>query len=223
MSETIIYPKSIHKWTFIILHGMYSSANDIHNNFSNISNFFPNMKFILIESPIRNIDWPDGVEYNVKSWYNYYSRNDNKNFHDIIDVKQFNDQILRIETYIKNELDILKNNNVILSGYSQGGTLIFDLVLNSKYKVKSGIILHSVFMDNVIDINNIKNKKIPLHIISGEKDKIYNLRLQRSMINKLRLKNIYIDWKILNNISHCEFSYLENDILINIIKNIIKL
>lgn len=205
MNDIIINPIDEHKYTLILLHGMYSNPNDLLDISKILKNTFNFLKIILVHSPIIDIDWPDGKECNVNSWYNYYTRNDNLMEHDNINKIQFKEQYLRIDKIIKNENRLIKNN-VILGGYSQGGTLVYDIVLNSNNLIKAGFIFHSVFMDNIIQINNIKNIQIPIFIVSGKKDNIYNFKLQEQMINLLKSKNVPIYWKILNNIGHCEYS-----------------
>lgn len=205
MNDIIINPIDEHKYTLILLHGMYSNPNDLLDISKILKNTFNFLKIILVHSPIIDIDWPDGKECNVNSWYNYYTRNDNLMEHDNINKIQFKEQYLRIDKIIKNENRLIKNN-VILGGYSQGGTLVYDIVLNSNNLIKAGFIFHSVFMDNIIQINNIKNIKIPIFIVSGKKDNIYNFKLQEQMINLLKSTNVPIYWKILNNIGHCEYS-----------------
>ena len=205
MNDIIINPIDEHKYTLILLHGMYSNPNDLLDISKILKNTFNFLKIILVHSPIIDIDWPDGKECNVNSWYNYYTRNDNLMEHDNINKIQFKEQYLRIDKIIKNENRLIKNN-VILGGYSQGGTLVYDIVLNSNNLIKAGFIFHSVFMDNIIQINNIKNIQIPIFIVSGKKDNIYNFKLQEQMINLLKSTNVPIYWKILNNIGHCEYS-----------------
>ena len=205
MNDIIINPIDEHKYTLILLHGMYSNPNDLLDISKILKNTFNFLKIILVHSPTIDIDWPDGKECNVNSWYNYYTRNDNLMEHDNINKIQFKEQYLRIDKIIKNENRLI-GNNVILGGYSQGGTLVYDIVLNSNNLIKAGFIFHSVFMDNIIRINNIKNIQTPIFIVSGKKDNIYNFKLQEQMINLLKSKNARIYWKILNNIGHCEYS-----------------
>ena len=205
MNDIIINPTDEHKYTIILLHGMYSNPNDLLYVSNILKNSFNFLKIILVHSPIIDINWPEGKECNVNSWYNYYTRNDNLMIHDNINKIQFKEQYLRIDKIIKNE-NCLIGNNVILGGYSQGGTLVYDIVFNSNNLIKAGFIFHSVFMDNIIRINNIKNIETPIFIVSGKKDNIYNFKLQEQMINLLKSKNARIYWKILNNIGHCEYS-----------------
>lgn len=208
MNDIIINPINNHKYTLILLHGMSSNPKDLLHIANVLKKCFNFLKIIIPHSPNIDIDWPDGKEFNVNSWYNYYTRNDNLMLHDDINKIQFKQQYLRIDKYIKDENRLI-GNNVILGGYSQGGTLVYDILLNSNNLIKGGFIFHSVFMNNIIRINNIKNINIPLFIVSSKKDNIYNFKLQEKMINLLKRKNINIYWKILDNIAHCEYSNRE--------------
>ena len=205
MNDIIINPIDNHKYTLILLHGMNSSPNELLHIANVIKLNFKFLKIILLHSPNIDIDWPDGKEFNVNSWYNYYTRNDNLMIHDNINKINYKEKYLKINNIIKKE-NCLVGKNVILGGYSQGGTLAYDIILNSFNLIKAGFIFHSIFMDNIIRINKIKNIQIPIFIVSGKKDNIYNFKFQEKMINLLRSKDILIYWKILENITHCEYS-----------------
>ena len=50
------------------------------------------MKIIIPCAPKRNISWSSPSEKNVSSWYDYYTKNDGLEIHDIINEKDFNDR-----------------------------------------------------------------------------------------------------------------------------------
>ena len=99
----IYYPNEKHIFTIIILHGMYGHSSNYETLVDNILNISKNIKIIVPNSPIRDIDWPAGKEYNVRSWYNYFTRNDGLLEHDIIETEHFYEQTTRITTIIDND------------------------------------------------------------------------------------------------------------------------
>ena len=87
----IISYKGIHKYTFIMLHPMYSDEsyfNDYITYFKNNCSIANAIKFIMPQSPLMNIDYPNNKQYYIKSWYNYYSCYNNLNKVDKINSKR---------------------------------------------------------------------------------------------------------------------------------------
>lgn len=214
--------KSIHKFTLILLHGMNMNIISLYKTVNLLQKFNNNIKIILPVAPKININWPDGKESNISSWYNYYTRYDNKFKHDIINIDDFNNQTNRIYKILDKEIDLLGDSKkIIIGGFSQGGTIAFNVGLNYKYSLGGIIAIHSIFMDNIIKINkNLYSNKIPIFLFSGTEDKIYNLKFQNKSLSILRENNYRIFWQIEKNLSHCEFSKNEIKFLKNTLRNI---
>jgi predicted esterase len=218
-----------HKYTLVLLHGMNMPIKELFNLSYFLQNNIKNLKIILPESPTRNISWPQGKEYNIISWYNYYTCNNNKFKHDLIDINHFNIQTERIYKILNNEMTLLNNKsqNIIIGGFSQGGTIAFNIGLNYNYTLGGIIGIHTIFMNNVININSIHNinnipiNNIPIYLFSGVKDNIYNINFQSRSLNSLREKKYKIVWNIEKNIGHCEYSDNEHPFILNSIKNIL--
>ena len=206
MKEYILESKKNHLFTCICLHGMYQSFNSQIELAKYLQKNNNNLKVILVDSPEININWPTGIEYNVKSWYNYYSDYSGKMNYDIIDKKQFLSQKNRINNLIKREINNNKINpkNIIILGESQGGTIALHTGLTSEYKIGGVIGIHTLLLVN--EIKNFENlNKIPIYLFSGQKDTIYNINLQNYGISKLLNNDYFINWNINNNLSHCEY------------------
>lgn len=62
------YLNGIHTLSVIVLQGMYSNYQEMI-----YLKRIKNIKFIFVDSKQMTIDWPQGKESNVKSWYNYYT------------------------------------------------------------------------------------------------------------------------------------------------------
>jgi len=213
----ILSPIEMHEYTLIILHGMYESNKSIYSLAESIQKFFKNLKIILPSAPKRNISWKRPSEKNVNSWYDYYTKNDGLDIHDIINETDFHEQCNRINLIIKNEEILIDSKKIIIMGISQGGTLAFNIGLHSNYELGGIIGIHTLFMD-IISTKNIN--KIPIHLFSGENDNIYSIQLQKKSLLKLQ-KILKIKWIIEKNLGHCEYSIKELPFIVNSLNEIL--
>ena len=85
----IFNPIEKHMYTIIILHGVFKTAKHLIHLANNIQKYNKNIKIILPTGPKRNISWTNPPDYNITSWYNYYTRYDGLFIHDKIDEKHF--------------------------------------------------------------------------------------------------------------------------------------
>ena len=175
------------------------------------------LKIILPNAPKRNINWK-----NVNSWYNYFTCYDGLMKQDEIDEADFHNQVKRINKIIDEEVKLLggKSENIIIGGFSQGGTLALHIGLNYCKPIGCIIGMHTILMDNVTYITN-ECQKIPIYLFSGKKDQIYNIRLQNKSLKTLKKLKFEIIWKIERNLSHSEYSIHEYPFIIKAIKHII--
>ena len=199
----IIYSNKKHKYTFIMLHPMYSDAtyfNDYINYFKNNCIIANAIKFIMPQSPLMDIDYPHNKQYCVRSWYNYYSCYNNLNKVDKISIQDFNKQTSRLVSIINSESSILKSyKSIFIIGVSQGGTLLFN-ILNKLPNPLGGLFcIKSLYMYRYIKLR--KNRATPLYFFSGTKDTIYNLEYQKKCSQLLERK-YKIVWKTVNNLDH---------------------
>ena len=211
-----------HKYTLILLHGMNTSNLSLFSLVDEILENNKHIKICLPNSPIRNITWPTEIEYNVNSWYNYFTRNDGILKHDNIDTSHFSEQVKRIYKILDKETKILhgKSENIIIGGISQGGTIALHVGLNYSKKLGGVIGIHTTLMDNITQISK-DCQKIPIFLFSGAKDKIYNIKLQNRSLRCLREFKYKIFWQIERKLGHCEYSKKENTFIIDSIKGIL--
>ena len=199
----IIKSNKKHKYTFIMLHPMYSDAtyfNDYINYFKNNCIIANAIKFIMPQSPLMTIDYPHNKQYCVKSWYNYYSCYNNLNKVDKISIQDFNEQTSRLVSIINSEATILNTyKSIFIIGVSQGGTLLFN-ILNKLPSPLGGLFcIKSLYMYKYIKLR--KNRATPLYFFSGTKDEIYNLEYQKKCSALLERKYKLI-WRIVTNLDH---------------------
>ena len=175
-------------------HGMYCSGSSL--------NSFKRKKIICVfpESPTRTISWPDGLETNVKSWYNYYTRNDGKCAHDLIEQRNFISQSRRLQLIIKKYCMLYGNKNVFVGGYSQGGTIAADAAMRLGISIGGLILCRSCFLNNMSPICT----KFPILVMAGKYDQIYPLKFQKRCMKQLKNKFIVDD-----TLDHFKFSRKE--------------
>ena len=199
----IINSNKKHKYTFIMLHPMYSDTtyfNDYITYFKNNCIIANAIKFILPQSPLMTVDYPNNKQYCVKSWYNYYSCYNNLNKVDKISIEDFNEQTCRLVSIINSEAAILNSyKSLFIIGVSQGGTLLFN-ILNKVPSPLGGLFcVKSLYMYKYIKLR--KNRATPLFFYSGTKDTIYNLEYQKKCSQLLERKYKLV-WKTINNLDH---------------------
>ena len=199
----IITPEGGHTYTIIMLHPMYSDStyfNDYINYFKNSWVIADSIKFIMPESPLMSIDYPNNKQYNIKSWYNYYSCYNNLNKADKISIEDFNAETSKIVAIINNEASILSSyKSIFIIGVSQGGTLLFNILNNLPESLGGLFCIKSLYMYKYIKLK--KNRATPLYFYSGNKDNVYNLEYQKKC-SKLLERKYKIVWKIVDNLDH---------------------
>ena len=212
MEDIIFESNKKHLYTLIILHGMYENNESLLGLVNYLQDNNNNLKIILPNAPKRDINWPAGIEKDVNSWYNYYTQNDGKMEYDTIDDGEFYDQVERINNLIDKEINVLKDSKkIIIAGISQGGTLALHIGLTYLFELGGIIGIHTLFLKNMIKNIENNNNNIPIFLLSGKNDHIYNYKFQRISAKKI-MKNI-IKWKVIKNLEHCKYYKNENQLI----------
>ena len=73
----------------------------------NLNYIYNSIKFIFTDTQIMDVDYPNNKQYQVNSWYNYYTCYDNLNKIDKINIEDFERSSERIINIIYNEAFIL--------------------------------------------------------------------------------------------------------------------
>jgi predicted esterase len=208
-----INPTYKHTKTVIILHGMNQEYEEINNLCRSIKKSKRGIKFIFpICKPI-DISWPDNVEKDSISWYNYFSRYDNHMKHDLIDQDEFNYKVKEICNIIKNETKYIDSKNITLVGISQGGTVAINSGLLVDVKLNQVICIDTIFLHSYFDYGNFKIKQV-FTIFQSTKDNIYNPLFQDYTYDVLNnYGNIII--KNIHNLTHCEDMYIIEKFIIS--------
>ena len=145
-----------------MLHPMGSDSSYFDEYIEYIKNnnkIYNKINFILPESPIMDVDYPNNKQYNVKSWFNYYTYNNN--IIDEISVKDYNLACNTIITIINREATILGSyKRIFLLGVSQGGTLLFN-ILNKLEKPLGGLFcIKSLYMYKYVKLTKNTGIKV---------------------------------------------------------------
>jgi len=193
-----------HKYTFIMLHPMYSDATYFNDHIDYLrkvnSSLTNSVKFILPQSPVMDIDYPNNKQYNIKSWYNYYTCYNNLNKLDKINVSHFNLQTKKIVAIINNEAAVLKSYaKLFVIGVSQGGTLLFNILKFLPQPLGGLFCIKSLYMYKYIHLKI--NNSTPLFFYSGNKDNVYNLEFQKKCAKMLE-KKYNVNWTIIDGLDH---------------------
>jgi predicted esterase len=187
-----------------MLHPMCNNSSyfdDYIDYFKKVNSALANsIKFVLPESPIMDIDYPNNKQYNVKSWYNYYTCYNNLEKLDKINKHDFTLQTKNLVAIINNEATILKSyKKIFIIGVSQGGTLLFNILKFLPESLGGLFCIKSLYMYKYIYLKT--NTNTPLFFYSGNKDNIYNLEFQQKCA-KLLETNYSIKWTIIDNLDH---------------------
>lgn len=195
----IYYPRKKHIYTIIMLHSMYFDNTSFDTLVQLIITKNNSIKIILPNAPLRNIDWPDGKEYNIRAWYNYFTQKNGELEHDKIDMSHYNDECNKIKQLVEQESKYIDHKNIIILGESQGGTIVSKLALEIQEQIGGFILIDTVFMDNIL----IPNVKYPnIYIYSSECDEVYTLELQKNSIKNLNIENCIVEWHIEKGLNH---------------------
>ena len=195
-----------YEYVIILLHGMYSN----HKYFEKLPNILNNkkIKYIFPDAPNMTINWPDKNEYNIQSWYNYYTDYSGLMKYDKINYDDFKYNRNIILDIIYQESKIISFKNIFIGGSSQGGTLAIDIAMNCSNELGGLFCLRTILMNNVTKVNkNYYN--MPIFIFSGNKDDVYTIKLQKKSFNKLKINKYKIYWYIQNNLNHNNYSINE--------------
>jgi len=211
------YAKGEHKYTIILLHGLYSDYTSFNTLVNRLRQISDKIKIIIPHAPYRDIDWPSGKEKNVRSWYNYFTCRDGESQHDDIDIEHYKSQCKRVEDIIMRELNNIASQNIVLIGESQGGTIVSGLSVKLKQQLGGFILLDSVFMDNII-VPTTMYKNI--YIYSSENDEIYTVSLQKDSIKRLQIEDYIVEWYIDKGVTHGERGPNRDNFVICQIQNI---
>lgn len=202
MEIKTIKPEYTHYQTIIILHGLKQQTPDIMYIVNKIKKKKVGIKFIIPIANKMDISWPDGVEKNCTSWYNYFTRYDNLVKHDIINLVEFENNTNTIVDLIKKESKIIDPKFITLIGLSQGGTICINASLRLNITLKSVKCIDTIFLHTYYKYMFCKKQNF--QVLQSKKDDIYNPMFQNYCYDLLMSYNHIV------NIYHRDTFHCEN-------------
>ena len=205
------YLNGNHNLSIIVLHGMYGNYEEM-----NYLKKLKDIKFIFIDSKQMTINWPQGKEFNVKSWYNYYTDFSGLNKYDKIDLCDLNNVSKYVEDLINEEYQILKNySKIFLLGSSQGGTVAIHVALNNHFTLGGVILLRSLLLNyTTVSFKN----KMTIYLFCAGKDSVYIPKLYNRSFRRLK-KKLRIVKYVDKNLDHFTKSINERNFVLSILKS----
>lgn len=175
--------------TIIWLHGLGASGNDFKTlipQFKLPTNLHVN--FIFPNAPIIPITINKGIK--MRAWYDMYdiTNKHDINHQDINSSLQLLDQIIQLQI-----TQGISDKNIMIAGFSQGGTIAALAGLKMRYKFAGIILLSTYLPDLYYTVKlNLFNNQLPFFIGHGTRDPIISIDLANTLYTNLKQQGIKI-------------------------------
>jgi phospholipase/carboxylesterase len=155
------------QYIVIWLHGLGADCNDFAPIVEQL-NLDVCVRFVFPNAPIIPVTINN--HYPMRAWYDIYSLT---NIDNMIDKKGLLLSVGMLDKlihfYVKQGYT---TNDIILAGFSQGGSVVYQALLTLSYKIKGAVILSSYLVEDRNLINNDTNKKTPIFVGHGKLDNV---------------------------------------------------
>ena len=202
------------KATVVLLHELFydgSSFNSLSDELAQLG-----CKVVVPSAPLRRLHWDSSNPHTeARSWYDYYTKRDGKDEHDVINVRH-------LEKECEYILDIINEHHttgkLILGGISQGGTLVYHMVAKGMISnLSCAIVSRSCFLHDLVPIPF--NQNITLLVFTAQADEVYDQRLsERSLLHLVTNNNIRLLKKQQSGLRHGSKSRAESKIVLEFVK-----
>jgi predicted esterase len=204
------------KATIVLLHGLYNDGSSFDKLADELAQI--GCKVVAPSAPLRRLHWGDGdSETETYTWYDYYTKRDGENRHDIINCRHLQQEC----DYV---LDIIQEHHVagstlILGGCSQGGTLVYHMIANGMIpQLTAAMISRSCFLHTLVP--RVTPQEIDLLVFSAGADEVYCQDLRQKSLNHLIHNNrINLITKCKAGLRHGSNSQSEHTSFIEFVKN----
>lgn len=180
------------KYSVIWLHGLGADGHDFEsivpelrlNNAAHINFIFPN-------APVQAVTINGGMQ--MRSWYDILEASLDREVavDDIYQSSALLDQI------IQQQIDKgIKAENILLSGFSQGGVIALHTGLRYPQKL-AGIMALSTYMPTTEQLKTERataNNEIPVFMAHGTMDPVVYPQIAKDSFNRLQAMNYPISW-----------------------------
>lgn len=202
------------KATVILLH----SLNNNGSSFDQLADELAQLgcKVVAPSAPLRRLHWNKDDSTDVASWYDYYTRRDGDNQHDIINHRHLKQEC----DYV---LDIIQEyhaagTTLILGGCSQGGTVVYHMIAMGMIpQLTAAMISRSCFLHTLVP--SVTPQNIDLLVFSAGADEVYCQELREKALSHLTQNNhINLTTKYKAGLRHGSSSLTEHTSLLNFVK-----
>jgi phospholipase/carboxylesterase len=177
------------EYVVIWLHGLGADCNDFVPIVNEIK-LDVCVKFVFPNAPVMPITINNG--HAMRSWYDIYSLTNIDNMIDKNGLKlsvNLVDDL--IQYYVKNGY---QTTDIILAGFSQGGSVIYQALSSLNYKIRGAVILSSYMVDPNNFVINTINKNASILVCHGKLDDVVSYELGLSSYNVLHKNGYHALW-----------------------------
>jgi len=187
----------------LLLHGYGSNAEDL---FSLTTELPKHYYVISAQAPF--VLQPFGY-----SWYDLYFDENGAKFSDDKQAIQSRELIVVFIDEILENFPIDKND-ITLVGFSQGSILSYAIALSYPQKIKNVVALSGYLNQNLLQENYKNNdfSKLNFFVSHGTNDPIIPIEAARKTVdflNDLKIKNTYLEYQMMHEVSAKNFSDLK--------------
>ena len=170
--------------SIIWLHGLGASGDDFVPVIPriNLSDDI-NMRFVFPHAPIRSIAYFGGES--MPAWYDFSIEGVARK----VDETHLKTMVQSIEGLIEHELSLgINSERIFIAGFSQGGALAYETVLNNKYTL-AGLLAMSTYLPKAQSLQTTPLAlDFPMNIFHGTQDDVVPMSLGNSSIEALKQK-----------------------------------
>ena len=199
MRDKVICHRGRHKGTVILLHGMYGSVKDFDDISLHLSHI--GCRCILMSAPRRTIHWPSGTEYDVTSWYDYYTKKGwrRRTRHDQFTSSRGANRKIGYDCQDRNASHRSSQDlrRWLLTGRNSSDACMRHRSIETyRWCSIASCLLHA-FVGSYPLV-----KGLNLLVFAGSSDDVYTLSLQRTAFGVFEQHGANVQWVVKNGLKH---------------------
>lgn len=204
------------KATIILLHCLNGHGSD----FKTLSEELVQLgcKVVCPSAPLRRLHWDQALTQ-AHSWYDYYTRRDGEDRHDIINRRHLAKECEYVLDVIANYHSV--GSKLIIGGVSQGGTVIYHMLASGMVpQLTAAVISRSCFLHDLVP--DPVEQDVSLLVFSAGGDEVYSRELRDRGLAHLR-KNTKLQLAEMckSGLRHESYSVLENRVIVDFIRKFV--
>jgi phospholipase/carboxylesterase len=193
LSTINIAPTSTHKYSVIWLHGLGADGHDFESIVPSLHiKAEANIHFIFPNAPIQSVTINNHLK--MRAWFDILAMSLEGHTVDIAGIYQSADLVSLL---IQKEIDKgIPAENIMLAGFSQGGTIALHVGLRHPQKL-AGILALSTYLPTIGQLpseGSIAGKATPLFMAHGILDAVIAIEAGKSTFDKLSTMGYHLEW-----------------------------